>query len=225
MSRNMMVCSSITLQTTHVRETSLYLAESFLSPFLHIRQTFPFSQSSGRSCSVSDWLNMTVKYGEIWGAHPFRACDSILSEPLSFKELTFFRRSCAFGSYGEFRRSGLVKVWGHIAHLWAVKTPSYRLLRISAFPLAFDTSSFLVLSFNVAIYAGIFSFQWLDVQTNRPFTMHSPLWQKNSPLNFIMADNLNILWLQLALRLRENVVSIKIMVKYRIYSNKRPASN
>ena len=178
MSRNMMVCSSITLQTTHVRETSLYLAESFLSPFLHIRQTFPFSQSSGRSCSVSDWLNMTVKYGEIWGVHPFRACDSILSGPLSFIELTFFRRSCAFGSYGEFRRSGLVKVWGHIAHLWAVKTPSYRLLRISAFPLAFETSSFLVLSFNVAIYAGIFSFQWLDVETNRPFTMHSPLWQK-----------------------------------------------
>lgn len=93
MSRNMMVCSSITLQITHVRETNLYLAESFPSPSLHIGQTFPFSQSSGRSCSVSDWLNTTVKYGAIWDAHPFRACDSILSGPLSFIELTFFRRS------------------------------------------------------------------------------------------------------------------------------------
>ena len=93
MSRNMMVCSSITLQITHVRETSLYLAESFLSPFLYIGQTFPFRQSSGRSCSVSDWLNMTVKHGAIWGAHAFRACDSILPGSLFFIELTFFKRS------------------------------------------------------------------------------------------------------------------------------------
>lgn len=83
MSKNMVVYSSITLQITHARETSLYLVESFLSP-LYIGQTFPFSQSSGRSYSVSDWLNMAVKYGAIWGTHSSRARDGILSGPLSF---------------------------------------------------------------------------------------------------------------------------------------------
>ena len=54
---------------------------------------------------------MTVKYGAIWGIQSFRARDGILSGPLSFIGLTFFSRFfSAFGSYGEFRRSGVVKV-------------------------------------------------------------------------------------------------------------------
>ena len=66
---------------------------------------------------------MTVKYGAIWGAHSFRWWYLVWA--IIFQKINLQQVFNAFGSYGEFRRSGVVKVLSDIFGLWKLPHIAY----------------------------------------------------------------------------------------------------